>query len=171
MKSSREPQVYKCKHSKCYPGLLVYKCKLDRLIDFYKCKQMIRRMNEHFLKKTLMALIAYFASISTMIYIVLIFVLIDFLTGMYASYRTKTPIISSKLRRTIEKLVFYTVSIMIAHMFQHHFMNWFNLTQIVAGFIAATELLSIYENIRKVTKLDVFKRIIDTIKEQFFKKQ
>lgn len=132
---------------------------------------MIRRMNEHFFEKSLMALIAYFAPISSMVHVVLAFVLIDFLVGMYASYRTKTPIISSKLRKTIEKLVFYTVSIMIAHMFQLHFMDWFNISQIVAGFIAATELLSIYENIRKVTKLDVFKRIIDTIKEQFFNKQ
>lgn len=128
-------------------------------------------MNEHFFEKSLMALIAYFAPISSMVHVVLAFVLIDFLVGMYASYRTKTPIISSKLRKTIEKLVFYTVSIMIAHMFQLHFMDWFNISQIVAGFIAATELLSIYENIRKVTKLDVFKRIIDTIKEQFFNKQ
>jgi phage-related holin len=118
-------------------------------------------MTSSTLLKLLTCALAYFAPISVMIHTVLIFILIDFLTGIYASYKTKTKIVSNRLRKTIEKFVFYTGAIIIAHMFQISFANWSNLSQIVAGFIAMTELFSIYENIRNITKLDILSQVRD----------
>lgn len=100
-------------------------------------------------------IISYFSSIAVMIHCVLIFIAIDFLTGVYASYKTKKVIVSHRLRNTIEKFVFYTVSILIGYMFQINFIPSVNLTEIIAGFIAITEMLSIYENIKLITNINI----------------
>ena len=127
-------------------------------------------MNNSFIYKVLLALSVYFAPISSLIHVVLLFILLDFLTGMYASFKTKQKIISSRLRKTIEKFVCYSLAIIVAHIFQTEIMPWLNFTQLVAGFIAAVELLSIAENIKLITGLDLVKRFRDYIMSQFKKK-
>lgn len=122
-------------------------------------------MNQNaFLLKLLIALISYFEPISALLHIVIIFILIDFMTGVYASYKTKRQICSRRLRKTIEKFVFYSVAIMIGYMFQKHFAGWTNLGQIIAGFIAMTELYSIYENITRITGTDILKKLKEVLK-------
>lgn len=115
------------------------------------------------LLKIFLAFIAYFSPIHLVIHCVLILILFDFLTGVYASNRNKEKIVSNRFRNTIEKFVFYTVAIMLSHIFQVSFADWSNLTNIVAGFIALTELLSIYENVRKITKLDIASKVKEYI--------
>ena len=116
-------------------------------------------MTSSTLIKLFAVMAAYFSPITLMLHIVLIFIAIDFLTGIYGSYRKKTPIISSRLRKTIEKFVFYIGAIIIAWMFQIQFADWTNLAQLVGGFIAATELLSIYENITAITGLNLIAKV------------
>lgn len=117
----------------------------------------------NFLTKLFMIGIAYFSPIATLIYVVLLFIFIDFLTGMYASYKRKEPIISNKLRKTIEKFVFYSLAIVCSHIFQTEIMDFISLTNVVAGFITSIELISIYENIRSITGLDLVKQVKDYI--------
>lgn len=119
-------------------------------------------MSEYIFKLCIV-LAAYFSPIAPLVQLVLIFIAIDFLCGMYASYRSKEQIESNRLRKTLEKFVFYSVSIIVAYMFQIGFLNWSNLAQIVAGFIASTELLSIYENVKKITGMDLVAKVKEYI--------
>ena len=109
--------------------------------------------------KLCVAVMAYFAPVSSMIHLVLIFITIDFLTGIYASYRNKTKIVSHRLRNTVEKFVLYSSAILLGWMFQVEFANWANLAQIIAGFIAGSELISIYENINHITGLNILSKV------------
>lgn len=79
----------------------------------------------------------------------------DFLTGMYASYRKKCEITSSRLKKTIEKFSLYSIAVICAIFFEAIFLPQIPLTKIVAGFISSVELLSIYENIRKICGVDI----------------
>lgn len=124
----------------------------NKMIVFRKYK---KHMNTTNLIKLLLSCIAYFSPISFIIHAVLILILFDFLTGVYASHKTKVKIVSNRFRNTIEKFVFYSVAILLSHVFQVSFADWSNLTMIVGGFIALTELFSIYENISTITKLDI----------------
>jgi phage-related holin len=126
-------------------------------------------MSEYIIKLCIV-LLAYFSPIAPLVNLVIIFILIDFLSGMYASYRSKEQIVSNRLRKTLEKFVFYSVSIIVAYMFQIGFLNWCNLAQIVAGFIASTELLSIYENVKKITGLDLVAKVKEYITRMLKKK-
>jgi uncharacterized membrane protein len=115
--------------------------------------------------KLLAVIAAYFAPVASMISCVLILILFDFLTGMYASYRLKIPIVSHRLRKTIEKFVLYSTSILLGWMFQLQFAEWSNLAQAISGFIAATELLSVYENVNKITGLNILTKVKSTFKK------
>lgn len=119
--------------------------------------------------KYLAAILAYFAPLTSMIHVVLVFIAVDFLTGIYAAYRNKIKIESHKLRKTIEKFVLYTCSIIIGYMFQTEFAGWSNLAQIIAGFIAMTELISVYENITRITGLDILTKIRSLLKDSLKK--
>ena len=126
-------------------------------------------MTENIFIKIILAGLAYFSAIHGMIILVLIFVIADFCSGVYASYIEKKPIISSKLRKSLEKFVIYGISIMLAYGFQKEVADWTNLGAIVAGFIAVTELLSIYENVYRITGINLVTYIKDIL-SKFIKK-
>ena len=126
-------------------------------------------MNNSFVIKAMLACITYFAPIAPLIHVVVLFIFLDWCFGMYASIKNKETIVSHRLRKTIEKFACYTMSIITAYIFQVEIMSWLSLTNLVAGFIAAIELLSIYENIKLITGLDIATRIKDYIMSQIDK--
>ena len=113
-----------------------------------------------------LSLMSYFAPLATLIGFILIFISLDLATGLYASWKTKVKIESHKLRKTVEKFVCYSLAIMVSFMFEQAYFDIY-LTEIVAAFIASTELLSIYENIKCITKLDIATRVKDYISKFF----
>lgn len=112
---------------------------------------------------------AYFAGITPLVAVVLIFVLLDLITGVYAAYRNKIKIESHKLRKTVEKLVFYTIAILAAFGFEKYLADWTHLTQIIAGFIASIELISIFENISLITNVNIVSKLKEVIAGMFTK--
>ncbi len=105
--------------------------------------------------KIVAAVLAYFAPLAPLVNCILFFILIDFITGVYASHKLKKKFSSHRLRGTIEKFVLYSLSVILAYMFQVEYLSYVNLAQIVGGFIAGNELLSIYENITNITGLNL----------------
>jgi phage-related holin len=122
----------------------------------------------------LKAIIAFCLAAMSPHYPILILMLclisVDFITGIYAAYKTKTKIISSKLKKTIEKFSLYSIAVICAIFFQYIFMEAIPLAKIVAGFISGVELLSIYENIKNITGLDIASKIKGYIANMFAKK-
>lgn len=112
---------------------------------------------------------AYFAGIAPLVAVVLTFVLVDLLTGLYAAYIKKIKIESHKLRKTVEKLVFYSVAILAAYGFERNLAEWSHLAQVIAGFIASIELISIFENITKITNVNIVDKLKDALTNVFKK--
>lgn len=117
--------------------------------------------------KLFLSALAYFSDLQPMVYAVLAFVFIDLLTGLYASWILKIPIQSSRLRKTVEKFVFYIIAIVCANVLEKEFLDFANIDRIVAAFIALTEVKSIFENITKITGLKIFDAIWHLIKNQY----
>jgi phage-related holin len=87
-------------------------------------------------------------------------VLIDFVTGIWGALRIGDPLTSSKMSRTVTKTVAYQVAILSAWLFESVFVPELPVVRIAAGFVAATELKSVLENIAKITGLDVWPAIL-----------
>lgn len=122
--------------------------------------------------KILLACLAYFADVKNLFHAVLVFMVIDWITGVYASYKLRTKGVSwftsYKMRRTIEKFVFYMMAIAVSYIFRVEFLDSIPLGKIVAGYIAITEIKSIFENISRIMGISLFNEIWLIIKDKFF---
>lgn len=85
--------------------------------------------------------------------LVAIFLLImaDFVFGIAAARKSGEPVRSAKLRRTAIKVAVYYALIACAHVTEYALPSYMGfLDESVLGFLAATELLSILENVGKL---------------------
>ena len=105
--------------------------------------------------------IAYFTPIAEMIHVMLIFLVVDTISGIWASLKSGEKLESRKLRKTVYKFLWYTVAVMAAWMMEKTYsLHWSNIASIVAGFICFVELKSIFENITRITNEPVFMKIL-----------
>ncbi len=112
------------------------------------------------LTKSAIFAIAYFTPIKEIVHVMLIFLLVDFISGFWAAKKEKQKTESVKLRRSVYKFIWYTVAMMMAWMMENTFkLGWTNLANITAGFICFVELKSIFENITRITGERVFIKI------------
>jgi phage-related holin len=117
--------------------------------------------------KASMLFVSYFTPIAEMIHVMLIFMALDTISGIWAALRSGERLQSSRLRRTIYKFIWYTVAVMTAWMMEKTFsLSWSHLASVVAGFICMVELKSIFENISRITGEPVFLKIIRMFKRK-----
>lgn len=126
------------------------------------------------------AVIAYFSPIYSLIWSVAMLIGVDWATGVWAAYKTGTPITSFKLRRTLTKVVVYGLSLFTGLIFEKEMVRFFvevvssvigtnfqdsalPIVKIIALYIGATEFKSIMENLNKVYKLPFFKAVVDKL--------
>jgi len=108
-----------------------------------------------FLTKVLLLITAFLAPISSIIFGVVFLVACDLITGVIAAFKKKEKITSSKLSRTISKLLVYFVTIVVCRIINEYLLfgaDVVPLTSMVTSYIALTELKSILENLDKMTK-------------------
>jgi len=111
--------------------------------------------------------LAYFAPIAPMVHAVLIMVFIDLVTGIWAANTRLEPICSNGLRRTVRKLIGYTILIISGHIVDVTLLTGcLHLASIFAGYIGITELQSVRENVACITGNDVLQDIWIAIKEK-----
>lgn len=106
--------------------------------------------------KWLLLFAAFFAPIKEEVYVVLALVLVDFVCGVWKSIRLKLPFSSKKMGNTISKLGMYVLVILCAFAFDKWILEtspW--LSKAVVGFVAATEMVSIAENVDETTGLNL----------------
>lgn len=113
-----------------------------------------------------MFIIVYLAPISNFIHAVLVLMFFDLLTGSYASYKRGEKFKASKLRKTVEKFIFYSVAIVVAFVLQRIMNDGTALAQIAATFIGSIELKSIYENISSILGVDFVSYIWKILKNK-----
>lgn len=121
-------------------------------------------MIKDFLIKYLMASVAFFASYFAPTFHLLLaigfMVAVDFITGVLAAKKNKEEITSKKMRATGIKLLGYMLTILVAHVFQKHFLPEIEVMKIVAGLLAFFELKSLDENMKTITGKSIFKQFL-----------
>ncbi|WP_397364137.1 phage holin family protein [Olleya sp. R77988] len=92
-------------------------------------------------------------------------IVVDFITGSYASLKNHVPIRSSRIGHTISKFFIYNLVILAAFFLEKHIVNEVPFLKIIAGFIAIAEIKSILENFNKIYGVNPFKALINLIKQ------
>lgn len=111
---------------------------------------------------------AFFEPIGVLIAWMLIFIVSDMITGIYASYCKGENITSNKMQRTVIKFLMYGGAIMLLEGFDKYFITFaeLSLSKIGATIICGIELYSIFENCYKATGNVVFKVLTTFTREK-----
>lgn len=123
----------------------------------------------HFASGAIMAITAYFAPCQGVVYVAIGAVLLDFLTGIIASLIEKKGIKSSKLWKTLFKLFFVTMFIMLLYSIDTEF-KMIEIHRVVAWLIVGFEVWSILENMARITDHKIF-RILKKFMEDKIEQQ
>lgn len=110
-------------------------------------------------------LVIYFQPTLEFMLLVGFFVVMDTITGMAAAAKNEIELTSKKFRAIFPKFIVYGCAVLVAHVLQRQFFPDFPAMKIVAGFVAYSELMSIDENIHKITGFSVFKFFIKKLKK------
>lgn len=97
-----------------------------------------------------------------LILVTLFLVAADFFTGIIASFKEGHKITSQAGRRTIYKLLAYE-SIIIFGFILETYMIDFPITKAAGGLIGLIEGKSLFENLYRITEVDLLKIIIDKL--------
>jgi uncharacterized membrane protein len=108
---------------------------------------------------------SFFIPIKGFLIFTIFVVFADMATGIMAARKEQQKINSKGLYRTTEKIVVYFVSILIFEGAKKTFSIPVPITYMVAMMIAATELFSIAENVKRITGVE-----LGTLILRFFKR-
>lgn len=144
--------------------------------------------------KALSIIIAFLAPLSGLIHVIIGLLIVDMFTSVYYQMkiaaakvtkgkRTKAAfqvIESGKLRKTIEKMFFYVLTIIVFFSFDTYVLQikpispeaiyTFSVTNLSAVLISLVEMTSIAANVSKITGNPVFDRIIKIFSKKVDKK-
>ncbi len=114
------------------------------------------------------SIISFFEPIGVTVLWMLIFVIADMATGIYAAYCKGEFITSHKMQRTIVKFLMYSSSIILLEGLDVYLITFadLQLARIGATIICGIELYSIFENCYKATGNIVFKILTQTVRKK-----
>lgn len=125
----------------------------------------------------LSGILTFFSPISLIIHTIIIAVIVDCLTAIIRDFKNhpeikgllKMKLIrSNKLRKTILKLIFYTLFTMIIYLSEMAiFEQCLKITNFVGFLIIFSELVSIAENLDLITESNKFTAIITKVRKLF----
>ena len=116
-------------------------------------------MKEEFYIKYVVALLALLAPINPMMWTLIFLIVSDFITGVYAARKAKIAIQSSKIARTVSKFFFYNLAILCGYFTETFIIPEIPFFRVISGFIATTELKSIFENFNKIYGINIWVKI------------
>ncbi|CAM1361966.1 phage holin family protein [Tenacibaculum xiamenense] len=99
---------------------------------------------------------------------IMFLIMVDFITGAYASLKLQLPIKSEKIANTVSKFFIYNLVIISAHFLEKHIVNEVPFLKIIAGFIAITEIKSILENYNKIYGVNPLKALYKILNQSGF---
>lgn len=101
-------------------------------------------------------LLALLSPLNGVLTTIMFLIVVDFITGAYAAYKSGISIKSEKIANTISKFFIYNLVIISAYFLEKHIVNEVPFLKIIAGFIAITEIKSILENYNKIYGVNPF---------------
>ncbi|MAX71382.1 MAG: hypothetical protein CMC76_09830 [Flavobacteriaceae bacterium] len=114
--------------------------------------------------KVLFWLLTLLSPVNSVMVTIVFLIVVDFITGSYASFKNSIPIRSSRIGHTISKFFIYNLVILAAFFLEKHIVNEVPFLKIIAGFIAIAEIKSILENYNVIYGINPFKALINLIK-------
>ena len=97
-------------------------------------------------------ILIFFAPIKEVMWSVGAIIIVDLITGIWAAKKSGVKFESYKLRRSITKSAAYLTAIASGFIVQKYMLqDTIPIVHVVSGLIGATELLSIYENLSKIS--------------------
>ena len=104
-------------------------------------------------------IIGFFEPINVLILWVLIFILVDMITGIWASIREGKIISSHGMQRTVIKFLMYSTAVILLQGIDAYMLTFFEcyLAKIGCTIICGIELYSVFENCYRITENEVFK--------------
>jgi hypothetical protein len=118
------------------------------------------------IKPYLFWLFALIAPIAAVMLTIAFLIIVDFITGAYASYKNKIPISSERIGNTISKFFIYNLVVLSAFLLEKYIVKEIPFQRIITGFIAIAEIKSILENFNKIYGINPFKALIKLIKKR-----
>lgn len=119
---------------------------------------------KEWLIKTIVALVAVFAPVHSIMIVAGVLIVIDLLTGVIAAWKLKEKITSNGLKRTVVKMLVYQVAIITGFLVEKYMLDGtFEVSKIVAVVIGLVEAASILENLNKINGSPIFKSLINKI--------
>lgn len=115
--------------------------------------------------------IGYFAPLAGIAAAMLLAVVIDFGSGIWASKKRGEKIKSNIMRNSVTKLLCYSITIIFTFVIQKEIFiwEWAKLVNLATALIVLAELKSILENFGDITGNRVFNNIFKTISNMFKK--
>lgn len=108
-------------------------------------------------------IVFFFAPITAAIIGLAVLIFFDVITGCRAAQIRGEEIRSNRMARTISKIIFYSIAIILSRVMEVSFMDWMPVAKLTAGYIAIVEFKSNMENIASITGVDVWKHLITKI--------
>ena len=100
---------------------------------------------------------------------VILLIVVDFITGSYASYVKRLPIKSKWIGHTVSKLFIYNLVIISAYFLEEEIVSEVPFMKVIAGFISIAEIKSILENYNNIYGINPFKALINIFKNSSLK--
>ncbi len=110
-------------------------------------------------------LLALISPVSGVMITMVFLIVVDFITGAYASIKNHVPIQSTRIGHTVSKFFIYNLVILAAYFLEKHIVSEVPFLKIIAGFIAITEIKSILENYNRIYGVNPFKALTNLLKQ------
>lgn len=112
--------------------------------------------------------------ISQFYHVIIVFVVLNFISGYIDDIRSGGKFEFKKFRAWLLRVLFYIMAITMVFIFERYVIVEFGitskaLTASITAFIALYELQSFLYNASKITKISVFTRIYEKIRDYYFK--
>ena len=107
------------------------------------------------------SVLAFLAPLQTLGYALGFFVLVDLVTGVWASKRAGEAITSDRLGASVRKSLVYLIAVVVAHVAEVYVIPEVPVLKVVSGIVASTELLSVYENLTRISGVDFKRRLAE----------
>lgn len=115
--------------------------------------------------KLMAVILSFFLPIVGILILIACSVILDTITGIWKSYKLKTPITSRKLSSVISKILLYELTVMLFYLIDYYLVNdlvqsFFSIdmltTKILALTLVSIEVISINENYKAVKGIDLW---------------
>lgn len=114
-------------------------------------------------------LLTLLAPLRGVIITMILLIVVDFITGSYASYIKKKPIEGKRIANTVSKFFIYNLVIISAYFLEKHIVTEVPFLKVIAGFIAIAEIKSVLENYNKIYGINPYKALMNLFKQSGLK--